>query len=128
MMFVFLCITSCNDDDSSHEEFTLVGNWKLIEIYIDEGGGVENFLPIESDKIISFSSNGIVTSNGDLCSMSDVGFASTGTYSEVELRIYPTICESGNISNWPYAITLDENYLIISYPCFEPCQEKYVRI
>jgi hypothetical protein len=106
------------------EDPTLINTWKLMEVLADPGDGSGTFQPVTSDKTISFFADGTVTSNGNLCQMStETGTGSAGTYSEAEMSITPDNCGFA-----PFVMTyeLDGANLILSYPCFEPCREKYV--
>lgn len=115
-----IAFTSCEKEEQDSE---LVNSWKLIEVLADPGDGSGTFQPVTSDKIISFFEDGTVTSNGILCQMSsETGTGSTGTYSETELSITPDNCGfAAFVMTYEFAGA----NLIINYPCFEPCREKY---
>jgi len=111
--------TSCSDDDTTNNE--LLGSWKLIETLIDSGDGHGTFQPVVSDKIITFSSDEIVTSNGSLCEVLSIQSPDSGTYSIVD----STINSSGCTLNFE----LMKTTLIIEYPfCREHCLAKYIKI
>ncbi len=111
---------SCKKESEDPE---LVHSWKLIEILADPGDGSGTFQPVSSDKTISFFEDGTVTSNGILCQMSsESGTGSAGTYSETELSITPDNC---GVAAFEMNYEFDGVNLIINYPCFEPCREKY---
>ena len=114
---------SCqNDDDNSNVE--LIGNWKLIEVLADPGDGSGTFNTVESDKIITFESNGTISSNGSLCDISDSSTTQTsGTYSNSTMTFSSADCNP----NHDYSFEQNGNILIISYPCIEPCQAKYIK-
>lgn len=60
---------------------SLLGKWIIIEQYLDPGDGSSTFSPIESDRTMQFSSDGIVTVNGNFCYISsEVGTDMSGTY------------------------------------------------
>ena len=127
---LFIIITtgvlfSCKNDDVSNLNTELIGNWKLIEVLIDEGGGNGVFSSVQSDKIIIFESGGTITSNGNLCDMSINSDSQTsGTYSETELTFSSSDC---NNSNQNFTFEKNGNILIINYPCIEPCRAKYIK-
>ncbi|WP_178988857.1 lipocalin family protein [Winogradskyella schleiferi] len=128
---VYLCfglfiLSSCNNDDESNTQTSeIIGDWKLIEVYIDPGDGSGTFQAVESDKTITFFNDGTVTSTGDLCSMFVAGGnASSGTYSEVDSVITPNDCQE-SIPNWNYSFVIEGNSLMLYYPCIEACVEKY---
>lgn len=114
---------SCNDDDSNSTNNDLVGQWKLIEVLADPGDGNGEFEPVDSQKIITFQADGIITSNGSLCDMHiGVTAPSTGTYSLEDSTFVSDDCPN---PDWEYPFEQNGNILIINYPCIEPCRAKY---
>ncbi len=116
---------SCHNDNDSNTETTLIGNWKLIEVLADPGDGSGIFISVQSDKIITFENDGIITSNGNLCDMSiSSDNQTTGTYS-----ISESTYNSSNCNNPNYNFTYEQsgNILIVNYPCFEPCRAKFIK-
>ncbi len=128
LVFILIAVGtlfSCNNDDDSNSETELVGNWKLIEILADPGGGSGTFTSVESEKIITFENGGIINSNGNLCDMSiNSENETSGTYSNSESTFNSSDC-----NNPDYNFTYEQtgNILIINYPCFEPCRAKYMK-
>lgn len=130
LLLAVVTVTSCNNDDDTPtpQEVTFIGNWKLIEMYAGPGGGSGTFEAVISDKTVTFNSNGEITSNYSLCSVSLANpQASSGTY---------TISGVIDIANCPnnssiviYAEISNTGNLIITYPCIdEVCQEKYEKV
>lgn len=128
---VFLLITalgvffSCAKDENSHRTSTpidLIGEWKLIEVYADPGGG-GSFVPVVSEKRVTFHPDATISSNGELCTLS-IGSdqPTSGSYS-----LSDSTFSSGNCMNPDFAHRFSQNdsILIIHYPCIEPCQAKY---
>ena len=114
---------SCKNDDDFNPNTELIGNWKLIEVYVDPGDGSGTFSSVKSNKTITFQNDGIITSNGNLCDMSINSDSQTsGTYSKAEMSF-----NSADCNNPTYDFTFEQNgnILIINYPCFEACQSKY---
>ena len=128
ILFILLTIGilySCNKNDDSNSSTELIGNWKLIEVLVDPGGGSGTFNSVESDKIITFENDGTITSNGNLCDMSiNSDNQTSGTYSNSEMSF-----NSADCNNPDYDFSFEQNgkVLIINYPCFEPCQAKYIK-
>ncbi len=112
---------SCNKD--KEPENKLIGDWKLIEVLADPGDGSGTFNAVQSNKIIRFENDGIITSNGNLCDMSiNSDNATSGTYSITDMTLNSPDCSYPD-----YGITFDVNgnTLMINYPCIEPCIAKY---
>ena len=121
-------VVACNNDDDNGPAGTdasVVGEWTLTEILADPGDGSGTFQPVVSSKSLTFSATGEVTSSGNICSMFIVGNEPTsGLYSEEDHSITATCGITYPIT---YEIDAEDN-LILSHPCIEACQEKYVRI
>ena len=119
---------SCkSDDENNSSEAELIGTWKLTENYADPGDGSGDFEAVDSEKIIEFFIDGSITSNGSLCSMSiQSEIPSSGTYSNTEFTISSPDCPNNSEMNIKFS--LNNSALIISYPCFESCLSKYVKI
>jgi len=124
-LFTVGILFSCNKDDDSNSNTELIGNWKLIEVLADPGGGSGTFSSVESEKIITFATGGTITSNGNLCHMSiNSDNQTSGTYSNSESTFNSSDC---NNPDYNFTFEQNRNILIINYPCFEPCQAKYIK-
>ncbi|MEZ4855066.1 MAG: hypothetical protein R2812_01165 [Gelidibacter sp.] len=118
---IAIFMVSCSNDDTpnGHEP---VSKWKLTEILADPGDGSGTFNPVLSDKTVTFYSDGIIKSNGNLCEIgTDTTQGSTGTYTSD--TIVPDSCPSEASLGISY--TIEASVLIIHYPCIEACAEKY---
>lgn len=114
-----LLFSSCKKEESPE----LVNSWKLIEILADPGDGSGTFQPVTSDKVVSFYADGTVTSNASICTMeTQIGNGSSGTYSSVDSTITVNGCAT---TGFPLTFEMSGANLILNYPCFEPCKEKY---
>ncbi len=123
-----LVLSSCsNDDDNSNQETSeLLGTWQLIEIYADPGDGSGDFMTVDSDKTISFESDGTVASNGSLCGFSTTtGEVTMGIYSESDSTISGEDCSNQQFLT---SFNMENGRLILSFPCIEACQEKYIKL
>lgn len=119
-------LTSCSKDEENPTNTTsteLTGKWKLIEVYLDPGDGSGTFEPVESEKRIIFHEDGTITSNGDLCRMSnEADNPTSGTYSLSDSTFTSADCDNPDYS---YEFEQSDDILIITYPCIEPCQMKF---
>ena len=117
---------SCKKNDSI-ETTTLVGKWKLTEIYLDPGDGTGKFVKVNGGKILEFSADGEVSSNSSLCSMISNGFMDKSTYTIVENSDQISFLK---IEKCPtdYSFALQGNQLTIYYSCIEGCGERFMRI
>ncbi|MBI1288354.1 MAG: hypothetical protein GC178_12345 [Flavobacteriales bacterium] len=120
MMFLF---AACKHKD----EVDLLNKWHLIEQLADPGDGSGTFQPVDSEKTIQFFNDGTVSSNGSLCTMNtEVGSGSTGTYNTTDSTI--TVDGCGNQLPYPMTYQMEGQFLILNYPCIEPCREKYEQV
>ena len=65
-LVTFIFVSCNNDDDSNLEDASLLGDWKLVGTLIDRGDGSGTFQAVESDKVITFLSDGTFNSNGNI--------------------------------------------------------------
>ena len=131
LMFILIgVICSCNTKDDSTEPSTadLIGEWRLIENLADPGDGSGVFVSVDSEKMVEFNSDGTITSNGSLCNMSPLSdTGSNGTYSLTESTIDSESCFTDE-DLFDISFVIEGASLIISYPCIEPCQSKYIKV
>ncbi|MFD2917641.1 hypothetical protein [Psychroserpens luteus] len=126
IVMVFSLIACSDDDKVKSTDAELLGTWKLSQVYMDPGDGSGDFTSVDSEKTISFFSDGTLNSNTDLCFISsEIGQPSTGTFSETEMTITVLDCD---VSPFEMNFEINNNNLIISYFCIEACQEKYVKL
>lgn len=124
LILSLLLLTCQSNDDAS--EVDLIGSWLLIEQYADPGDGSGDFVPVDSDRVITFSADGTITSNGNLCNMTITSDEdSTGTFNTEENSITPDNCFS---SEHVLAYELANNRLLVFYPCIEACEQKFRKI
>ena len=124
IVLIGILFSSCKSDDVNPNN-TLIGNWKLVAILVDPGDGSGTFMPIESDKTITFKKNNIITSNGNLCDLSiDADNSTIGTYSFSEMTFNSADCLD---PNYNYSFEQNGDSLIVYYPCIEACEAKYAK-
>jgi len=118
LLFCTILLVSCKK-----EKTELRGEWLLVEVSYDPGDGSGSFEPVSSTKTLHFS-NGSISSNGDLCSLSaEVGFTTAGTYNLAD-SIITGDCIYGGL---PITFEHNGNELIVNYPYLENCRAKYVK-
>lgn len=124
LAFIFLVsayLLSC----SSTKNTAILGTWKLTEQRLDIGDGNSTFNKIESDKTFTFLADGTVTSNGAICFMTQMREAQTsGVYDALTKVLSSKDCPKTDLK---IRYEIKDGILIISYPCMEPCQQKYVK-
>lgn len=124
-VFFIVLLSSCKKDDGAPNN-ALEGNWRLIEMYADPGDGSGDFRPVSSEKIITFKTDSTYSSNGNVCEFSSLANEDTqGSYLAMDIG-YKIICESEFSTE--LRLEVREGYLIVSFFCIEPCQQKFQRI
>lgn len=118
VIFLFL---SCESDDNTKE---VIGKWKLIQVLADPGDGSGKFVDVDSDQIIELYSDGSFFSNADLCGFRSVTTVVTeGTYNDGKMQI-----ERCNSAKYNLTYLEKDGFLLVYYPCIEPCVEKYTKL
>lgn len=116
-------LSSCKNDESISPELT--GTWYLTEVLADPGDGSGIFMPVDSNKTITFLSSGIVESNESLCQGTIIQGTGLGTYSLQDSTIVPSCPDQEITVNILFKI--EGANLILTYQCIEACAEKYVK-
>lgn len=123
-----LLLSSCKktEDDPS----SIVGSWKLVEVYADPGDGSGTFRKIDGEKTLEFRSDGKAeVHNGDFCrinlqstnnEISD--YSITNGAGGADMKLIFDKCEMGP------SFSIRGDILTIYYQCIEGCGEKFVRI
>lgn len=125
-MSIGILISCSKDENDNSKTAELIGQWKLIEQLADPGDGSGTFQSIDSQKIIEFSENEIVTSkNGSLCHPYSDEQISSGSYSLSEKRI-TTNCQNVNIAFIGFEIK--ENYLLLHFASNEGFSQKFEKL
>ncbi len=115
---------TCNCYSSTE---AIVGEWLLVEELIDPGDGSGTFQSVTSDKEIKFCDNGTYEANASMCMMSNQSDSTTfGTYDTSTETFAPENCMI--MAPMAYHYSINGDTLILTYPCFEGCQQKYARI
>lgn len=132
LLFLAICclMLSCTKDkvnattsSGSSSSSELIGSWKMIEVLADPGDGSGTFVAVESNKLLTFEANGVVSSNGRICDMSThTDSPSSGTYSASQLSFNSADCTN---ADYDYSFELNGNTLIVTYPCIEACKAKF---
>ncbi len=121
LAIIISCSKNCEKGNTK-----ILNSWLLIEQLIDPGDGSGVFVPVDSQKTIEFLDDGTVVSNGSLCYMnSDTGTATISVFDSTEKYIIPGSC-MGPEHKITYEIIDDT--LLLYYPCFEPCTQKFVKL
>jgi len=125
IVLLFFLLISCKSDDGFPSD-SIIGTWRLVEMLADPGDGSGEFMPVTSSKTVEFMADGSFTSNGNICAFSTLNDGnSEGSYLTTD-EGYSVECESPFVST--LILQLKDGALILSFPCIEPCQQKYKRM
>ncbi len=126
IVLLFSLILACNNDDNANANVSLVGTWKLTETLVDPGDGSGTFIPVQSNKTVTFNNNETFTSNGNMCNLTlETAVMTSRNYSTSGNYFTSADCLS---EEHQYNFTKTGNTLIVEYPCFEPCLAKFVKV
>lgn len=136
VLILLLLGCSSNNTEPDSENNKLLGKWKLIEQLSDPGDGSGTFIPVESDKTITFFSNGSFTASGSLCLMTtSVGENTQGVFEKTSNDLvdanYDGVLIPDNCEFSDFNIYFNQalsGHLIIWFPCIEACAEKFEKI
>ncbi|MBW7960611.1 lipocalin family protein [Patescibacteria group bacterium] len=123
-MFLILSVIfsffSCNDDDNKVQEKSILGSWKLIEVYGSDGGQGQ-WTPIENGYVYEFRSDNTLLSNR---------FSCNGTYQNLSDSVLISFDCDDTQFNASYEFSFEGNKLILSNSsdCDEGCVEKYEKV
>lgn len=121
----YVLLISCQSDNSTLQKFELIGDWKLVEVLSDPGDGTGSFVSVDSEKTMTFLSDGTLTSNGSLCGIEFTSLVPTsGVYSLTDSTYTTNDCGPSGIK---YTFEKYENTLIVSYPCIEDCKSMFIK-
>lgn len=122
---LFFLFSACQTEDLTPEQEAIVGTWTLTEVLSDPGNGSGTFQAVTSTATIQFMADSTYEATLNLCSM-DISIATTqGVYSPTNKTISPSNCQNQPL--WAISYEVNNQELILSLPCIEPCQQKYVR-
>jgi len=120
-VLLILMLSACKKEGAPEIE-TEIGQWRLIAALNDPGDGSGEWVDVDtSTKEIEFKEDGSFLSNLPLCIIVGIEPDTPGTYSKGE-QIITTLSDC----KIPYSF--EEEFIILSFPCIEPCLEKYERI
>jgi len=132
MILSLVFFTSCNNDDENiKEENSIVGTWRLIEIYNDPGDGSGSWNSVDNGYLYNFSENGQFTSTRfSECSSGSYSMNSTELTLDFDCDGFTTGIEAPEgtfIENYTF-----ESNTIILVPtylsCIEGCGWKFEKI
>jgi hypothetical protein len=126
LIIISSSLPSCDDDDQTIQNAGISGEWRLIETLADPGDGSGQYMPVQSDKRISIFTDGSFSSNGDPCDFQIAADnPSEGSYNQNDQGYY---IDCGLPLEASILLSLEDDYLIIQFFCFEPCLHKYERL
>ncbi len=127
LIILGLLTIGCSKNEELQVNSSIIGKWKLSEVYSDPGDGSGTFTKVNGGKILEFTVDGQVSSNSKLCFMHTNG--------DSEVSSYTTSEESGNMRKlkiekcgYEFSYELKGNQLTLYYPCIEGCGERFVRV
>jgi len=111
-------------------ENNLIGQWLLTETLADPGDGSGTYQPVDSERKITFLTNGTFEMNQDPCpTIVRQQDSAKGTYNLNDSTLTVTGCRfEGATEDHQINFSVNEGHLFLLYPCIEPCGEKYKKL
>jgi hypothetical protein len=126
LLISYVLLISCQSNNSTLQTVEFIGDWKLAEVLSDPGNGTGSFVSVDSEKTMTFLRDGTLTSSGSLCSLDYTSTVPTsGVYSLLDSTYTTNDC---GVSDIQYKFEIQDNALIVSYPCIEDCQSKFIKL
>ena len=124
---LFATLMAC-DETGSVEDLSLLGSWQLAEVLADPGDGSGTYQPVNSQKTLTFHTDGTFRSTENMCP--GMGNDSrTGRLNLADSTLLIDNCTWWNSEeNASLHIEFDGINLYVLFPCIEPCGEKYRKI
>ena len=117
-------LAGCDKDEPTPD--SILGTWKLTEVYVDPGNGSGTFQPTDYARTITFFPDSTYTTDLTICrfggNVADEG--GSGVYFPEERLIFPTTCRIN--AEYPYEVA--GRRLTVTYSCIEGCAERYVKV
>jgi hypothetical protein len=124
IQLIIVCIIISTLGFSQSIDKKYVGDWVLIEAYVDPGDGSGTFRKADSKKNIVISADGKIESNVNLCYWSlEQSEPTKGKLTESNKELIFEGCKS----TLKVIYRVEGEYLVVYYPCKEGCAEKYKR-
>tara|TARA_R110002050_G_scaffold247153_1_gene384970 strand:+ start:172 stop:576 length:405 start_codon:yes stop_codon:yes gene_type:complete len=121
---LILSFSSCSQNgEEKINDNSIVGTWKLIEVYSSDGGTNPQWKPVENGYTYTFYSNGVIKSSKFNCD----GKYTLNTSNSVHIEFD---CNNSKMNgNFDFKF-MDENLIFTPNPntCFEGCDEKFMKI
>ncbi|WP_116125022.1 lipocalin family protein [Lewinella sp. IMCC34183] len=121
---LFALVFSACSSGGVGDDHPLIGTWQLDEQLVDIGDGSGTYQPVDSDRTLTFRSDGTVTANFNFCNPIDGGTQlRSGSWSLEEGTLQPD-CRPDR----PLPLSLDDSVLTLTPFCIEACGERYRKV
>jgi hypothetical protein len=126
---IFVTIVSCKKNNNAEGPYndSIIGKWKIIEVYADPGDGSGKFRKTDSKKSLEITSDSIFVKNGNVCNI-NINTQREEKSSYVILSNNTRQVLKADICSTDLNIKVEKGILTIYYSCIEGCGEKFVRI
>ncbi|WP_420460943.1 hypothetical protein [Neolewinella sp.] len=124
LLLVLPLLAGCDKDEPTPD--SILGTWKLREVYVDPGDGSGTFQPTDYARTITFFPDSTYTTDQTICNIGNhpADGGGSGVYSPGRQLIFPTTCRIN--AEYPYDIA--GRQLTVTYFCIEGCAERYTKV
>jgi len=128
LLLLAACVLSaCQKDQDDRLTLTVLeGTWLLTEVLFDPGDGSGAFRKVDSERQLSLAPDNTFSANYDVCQAIEEGEKFSGSFDRIDTHEFLIQC-AGSLLNSVQG-RLEEGYLVLYYPCDEPCAYKFRKI
>ena len=123
---LILLTVACDTDDVLLTEPTpsapVTGVYRLSARLLDPGDGSGTFQAVDSEQTLTLSVDSTLVVNEDICALTEAPGQTRGRYTANGIVVLE------GCPDLPYRIDFFEREVRLSFPCFEPCINKYVLV
>lgn len=127
MILAALALPACQKDtEAPPDPEVLEGSWLLTEVLFDPGDGSGTFRPVDSERELHLTPANTFSTNYDICQAIEDGEKFNGTFIRTDADEFLIECAQSLINS--VQGRLEEGFLVLYYPCDEPCAYRFKKI
>lgn len=127
MLMAAALLPACQKDTQERPDpEVLEGTWLLTEVLFDPGDGSGQFRPVDSERELSLASGNTFSANYDVCQAIEEGEKFSGTFIRTDAHEFLIECAQSLLNS--VQGRLEDGWLVLYYPCDEPCAYRFKKI
>lgn len=127
LLVAAFALPACQEDQDDRLNLAVLeGTWLLTEVLFDPGDGSGEFRKIDSERQMSLAPDNTYNANYDVCQAIEEGEKFSGSFERIDAQEFLIPC-AGSLLNSVQG-RLEDGFLVLYYPCDEPCAYKFRKI